>query len=703
LTEIELEFRRIKERMFATSQASEAMAQAREAVLNTEKKLKGQEEQVIQQIETTRRNLDIAQRRQATAANEYALVPYDGTSGTMRRPIYIECTATGYRFIPEDLYIGPELLDGFSEAYNPLLTGTQALMRYWKSRRKASGGSEPEPYVLLIVRPSGALSYYLARKLLTPLGANFGYELVDEDWKLSSRDADPQARAALTNAIEITVEARGKVRDSMGGKGGEDSFVFNNRRFPRGAGFPEELVTNPDGGGGDEGGSFAERAGNRSRGAGTGTGTGSGGSYAGSGRERARAALGGGNADGHAGGPGGLGNGADGTGVARGGYGGSSSGGNPGSGGTARQRAVAGNISGRPGGIGNQAGGDGAGFEGELGDGSGPGFEGSRDGGGGVPGGGMNSEGGTGSGDGSGTGRPRRGGRPGGARPAAISGNSANELEDEGEGPGGDGDASTRTSRFARNGTRGGRGSTGGLGSGTPGGDGGEVPPLEPLPDQMSPSHGNTPRVRSNDSGGTPGRLRNLEPEREPPMESPPEDLTPHPRAFGQSSGDRPWLPEDAPAVGGRGGTSGDRGSRFAGPRGGGGGGGGSDPQRGGRRQWGNGRGRAGIGLEKQLEIHAYADRLAIGPGEATVGVGRGEKNDELTNQVLGGIERTAQTWGAPPSNFYWIPAVKWVVHPGGNQYYERLRGPLEKWGINSTVEYNVSESAAGQQGGPRR
>jgi hypothetical protein len=230
------------------------------------------------------------------------------------------------------------------------------------------------------------------------------------------------------------------------------------------------------------------------------------------------------------------------------------------------------------------------------------------------------------------------------------------------------------------------------------------MPPLEPLPEEMTPSHGNTPRVRSGNPGASPGRLRNLEPDRElPPAESPPDDMDPRPRAFGQSSGDRPWLPEDAPAVGARDGNSGGRGSRFAGPRGGGGGGGG-DPQRGGRRQWGSGRGgRAGIGLEKSLVIHAYPDRLEIGTNDATIGVGRGEKNEELTNHVLAGIERTAQTWGAPPANFYWIPAVKWIVHPGANQYYERLRGPLEKWGVTSTVEYAVSESAAQPQGGARR
>ena len=217
----------------------------------------------------------------------------------------------------------------------------------------------------------------------------------------------------------------------------------------------------------------------------------------------------------------------------------------------------------------------------------------------------------------------------------------------------------------------------------------------------MSPSHGHNPRVRSNDSGSTPGRLRNLEPDRPVPIDDPPEEISPHPRAFGQSSGDRPWLSEDTPAAGSREGDSGGRGARFAGPRGGGGGG---EPQRGGRRQWGNGgRGRAGIGLDKPMEIHAKADRLLIGPNDATIPVGRGEKNEELTSQVLAGIERTAQTWGAPPPNYYWIPAVKWVVYPGGSQYYERLRRPLEKWGINSTVEYIVTDSAAQPQGGTRR
>lgn len=103
------------------------------------------------------------------------------------------------------------------------------------------------------------------------------------------------------------------------------------------------------------------------------------------------------------------------------------------------------------------------------------------------------------------------------------------------------------------------------------------------------------------------------------------------------------------------------------------------------------------------MEIHIKADRLLIGPNDATIPAGRGEKPEELLQSVLGGIEQTAQSWGAPPANFYWLPAVKFVVHPGGSAYYERLRGPLEKWGVRSTLEYAPASSAAGNRGGPRQ
>jgi hypothetical protein len=122
-----------------------------------------------------------------------------------------------------------------------------------------------------------------------------------------------------------------------------------------------------------------------------------------------------------------------------------------------------------------------------------------------------------------------------------------------------------------------------------------------------------------------------------------------------------------------------------------------------GKKRWGRSSARAGIGLERKLEIHVTADRLLVGPNDLMIPVGQGEKPEELLQRVLGAIEHMAQSWGAPPANFYWLPAIKFTVFSGGNVHYERLRGPLAKWGISSTVEYSLDTRAAnGREGGPR-
>src|SRR4029077_11573262 len=103
-----------------------------------ETRLGAQDARIAQKIAHTRKNLELLNRKQADKANEYALVPYDGTSGTIRRPIYIECSKRGFRFLPEDETLSPVDLQGFHDSYNPLLNGTQALLRYWSRNRRDS-------------------------------------------------------------------------------------------------------------------------------------------------------------------------------------------------------------------------------------------------------------------------------------------------------------------------------------------------------------------------------------------------------------------------------------------------------------------------------------------------------------------------------------------------------------------------------------
>lgn len=234
LTETQEALRRAREESRRLASRVDSSSAARQALAQTEQNLAQQQSQLVQQIAATRRNIDLANRKQATAANEYALVPYDGTSGTLRHPIYIECTGKGFRFLPEGEFLGADELDGFSESYNPLLVGAQTLLKYWTDRHIEDRRDQPQPYVLLIVRPSGSFTYYVARKLLSSLTVGFGYELVEEDWKIASLKPDAGSQEVLREAIAVSLEARQKVRASLANVERRGGYVYSKSQGSQG-------------------------------------------------------------------------------------------------------------------------------------------------------------------------------------------------------------------------------------------------------------------------------------------------------------------------------------------------------------------------------------------------------------------------------------------------------------------------------------
>lgn len=156
------------------------------------------------EIMELRRKLRQLQNRPTEGTTKFAVVPYDVRSGTTRRPILIECTDTGLRFLPENVTVKPSDLEGFTERYNPLLAGTTALVKHWTQRNLQADqpGQEPEPYVLLIVRPEGTIAYYVAMRMLSTLKQPFGYELVDDAVELAPPEADPEAVRVCRDAVE---------------------------------------------------------------------------------------------------------------------------------------------------------------------------------------------------------------------------------------------------------------------------------------------------------------------------------------------------------------------------------------------------------------------------------------------------------------------------------------------------------------------
>jgi hypothetical protein len=95
------------------------------------------------------------------------------------------------------------------------------------------------------------------------------------------------------------------------------------------------------------------------------------------------------------------------------------------------------------------------------------------------------------------------------------------------------------------------------------------------------------------------------------------------------------------------------------------------------------------IGLERLVVVQVEVDRYLIGEDAPIVTMPQpNEKPDQLAARIAAAIERSVESWGAPPARFSWIPRVRFVVKPAGNALYERIRRPLERLGIASSVEF---------------
>jgi len=461
----------------------------------------------VQTIETERaavsgrisemeQRLRLLRERRTNATTKYAFVPYDGSSGTIRRPILIECTGKGIRILQEDILLTADDLDGFTTGFNPLLAGTRSLIDFWAKRGKEP--SEPEPYVLLVVRPSGSISYYAARKLLSDLHYPSGYELLGENDPLQVPAPDPQATAACREAIDRTLAERENYLRSLfaaRGQAGRNDVM----RFKRGR-LGLEIEGDPD----------IPQA----------TGGGAG--------ERDDSAANG--------------------------------------------RLLANNP--------NGVGASGAGENGTGGNGVGKG------------------PGASGAGPGARDDREADAG-------ASAAGGRTDRARDEARMSAGEAGAPSGERR-ARSADR--------QGAGQPGAAPSKLSAEEEPEQREFPTFGSAPQF---------------------------------PRQFGSSE------------------TSG------AG------------------RRWGLANPRASIGFERKVVVYTDADQIVVG-GEKPLAVGRGESRDQLVQGVMAVVEAEVRSWGHPPEKFYWVPALHFVVSPGGNQHYERLHGAVALWGLSSSVEYSL-------------
>ncbi|MDA0284963.1 MAG: hypothetical protein O3B86_16570, partial [Planctomycetota bacterium] len=205
------QLQRVKTQQDDLQQAIIRTANLRAELDQESSELKAENQQIIEWLDESRKLINSQQKQLASPV--HSIVPYDGQTGTVRRPIIIECSDDVVRFEAERVEIPISVLRKFSPDQNPLRSGVQALFGYWMARDQLAdpGRRSRKPYALILVRPSGAEAFSTAVFALEDLIGDFGYELVEAEFKYELPDTTPDAVRECLAAVEAEIR-RGPIR-----------------------------------------------------------------------------------------------------------------------------------------------------------------------------------------------------------------------------------------------------------------------------------------------------------------------------------------------------------------------------------------------------------------------------------------------------------------------------------------------------------
>ena len=157
-------------------------------------------QKLSEQIESAKEKLTASQQQSSSESVVYSVVPHQGTGGSNRRPIYVECDQRGITFQPYGItlkksdFVRP-VLPG-----NPFDSALLAIREYWLKLGLVD--SNTQPYPLMIVRPDGADAYGLVRQAMRNWEDQFGYELIEQETKLDFGKADSELEKRIRESIQ---------------------------------------------------------------------------------------------------------------------------------------------------------------------------------------------------------------------------------------------------------------------------------------------------------------------------------------------------------------------------------------------------------------------------------------------------------------------------------------------------------------------
>lgn len=167
--------------------------------------------------------------REKGSSPSYAIIPFLGPNETRRRPIYIECRRDRIVLQPEGVALTERDFDGPLDNSNALASVVRAAEQHLGRTSQTDLREAGEPYPLLLVRPDGINSYYVARAALRGWGADFGYELIDGDWKLDFQQPNAGLASVEAKALEDSRERQKFLGYAGAGIGGGGAFSGDSR------------------------------------------------------------------------------------------------------------------------------------------------------------------------------------------------------------------------------------------------------------------------------------------------------------------------------------------------------------------------------------------------------------------------------------------------------------------------------------------
>ncbi len=95
------------------------------------------------------------------------------------------------------------------------------------------------------------------------------------------------------------------------------------------------------------------------------------------------------------------------------------------------------------------------------------------------------------------------------------------------------------------------------------------------------------------------------------------------------------------------------------------------------------------IGIERAVEIRVTSNRITVGPNDSAISFEDGAAPAAIADQIELGINNVVEDWGDPPQGFYWLPTLRYIVHPAATELYERFHSGIErKCGVTSRAAF---------------